>query len=157
MSELLDVRVSDLEMDGWHSDCLPTWIVTSAEFHRHRTYLEGSGIKSLPPENHRRWTVLVNIEKGILHSNIFSDLRWHTTPNKAKAHDVLKVHDFQYLESIRRRCAHLSGDNTEVGFLDGDTVISHDTFYCALLAAGCVNEAVDLIMQRKVFNFERKK
>ena len=130
--------------------CLPTWIITSSEFCRHKTFPDQCKLRSLPPENNRRWSVLASAENGILRTKQFADLCWHPIPSRAQAADILRVHDFNYFDSIQRQCSRLPSDNSQIDLLDGDTVVSHGTFGCALLAAGCVCEAVDLVMKKQV-------
>jgi len=107
-------------------------------------------LSMLPPENGRRWTVLAGKDRGVLHTSQFSDISWHTTPKEAQAGDVLRVHDFHYFSETKRRCLSLTPDNGEVDMLDVDTAVSYDSFGCALLAAGSVCEAVDIIMRKHV-------
>lgn len=151
-------RILKLGVDLWtkhaqfsvQSKPLLTWILTSKDFHRHRTHPDHCKLSHLPPENNRRWSVLADADKGVLHTREFATLHWHSSLEKAHAGDILKVHDFRYYDYVRRRCMNLSPDNTSIDHLDGDTAFSHDTFHCALLAAGSVCKAIDIVMQEKV-------
>eukprot|EP00210_Caulerpa_lentillifera_P001257 g1213.t1 len=150
---------------GSRQQSLPTWILTSKAFRRHKTSPEGMDVRALPPENNRRWTVLADRSNpllkvsplnsclfpdlGILRTNEFKDLEWKTDILPAKLVDILKVHSFLYFAKIKTKCLSLEDDNSEVSHLDGDTAISHGTFHCAMLAAGAVCQAVDIIMNNQ--------
>src|SRR5207249_4696075 len=65
----------------------------------------------------------------------------HPTPVAAVAADILSVHTQEHLETIRRMCA--SGG----GLLDeGDTHAVRESFDVAMLAAGSVLNAVDVVL-----------
>lgn len=87
---------------------------------------------------------------GILRTNEFQNLQWNMDLVPAKLMDILKVHSFLYFAKIKSRCLSLENDNSEIFQLDGDTAISYGTFHCALLAAGAVCQAVDILMNNQV-------
>lgn len=87
---------------------------------------------------------------GILGTNEFQNLHWKMDLAPAKLADILKVHSFLYFAKIKTKCLSLENDNSELFQLDGDTVISHGTFHCALLAAGAVCQAIDILMNNQV-------
>uniref|UniRef100_A0A7S1B8M9 Histone deacetylase domain-containing protein n=2 Tax=Corethron hystrix TaxID=216773 RepID=A0A7S1B8M9_9STRA len=99
-----------------------------------------------PPENIRRLEVLINSETGILNSKEFCSCVWETNARRASMADVLKVHEYSYVEKISRICNALP-DHPQASFpLDPDTVISKWSFESAMRAAGSVCEAVDKVM-----------
>lgn len=59
--------------------------------------------------------------------------------------DILKVHDFNYIQKAMEKIAHLEGTkNKVIVAFDGlDTAASELTWKAALLAAGAVIEACD--------------
>lgn len=60
--------------------------------------------------------------------------------------DVLKVHDYDYVQNISLICSQLPDHPNALGNLDADTTISRWSFESALRAAGSVCDAVDNIM-----------
>ena len=62
--------------------------------------------------------------------------------------DLLRVHDWSYVSSIKtlcQKCTPLDGSEKFL-FLDSDTVISMGTYTAALHAAGAVIEAIDQVV-----------
>mmetsp|Transcript_27116 Transcript_27116/g.54231 ORF Transcript_27116/g.54231 Transcript_27116/m.54231 type:complete len:892 (+) Transcript_27116:385-3060(+) len=99
-----------------------------------------------PPENIRRLEVLINSETGILNSDEFSSCVWEAGARRAAMADVLKVHEYSYVEKISRICNALP-EHPQASFpLDPDTVISKWSFEAAMRAAGSACEAVDKVM-----------
>mmetsp|Transcript_9501 Transcript_9501/g.21229 ORF Transcript_9501/g.21229 Transcript_9501/m.21229 type:complete len:1072 (+) Transcript_9501:138-3353(+) len=99
-----------------------------------------------PPENIRRLRVLLNDETGILRSSEFSALSWESEARRASIADVMKVHEYNYVESISQACASLPDHPSAIANLDADTAISRWSFEAAMRAAGSVCEAVDKVM-----------
>jgi acetoin utilization deacetylase AcuC-like enzyme len=83
------------------------------------------------PENKRR---LVVARQTLLESGL--DLEW-VTPEPASVEAIARVHDPEYIETVRRIS---SGGG---GYLDLDTPVSPDSYDAALLAAGAGLLAVD--------------
>jgi len=100
----------------------------------------------VPPENIRRLSVLLDEDTGILRSAEFERLTWETEARRAAMVDVLKCHDYSYIEKISQFCCEIPDHPHAIIPLDPDTTISRWTFESALRAAGSVCEAVDRIM-----------
>jgi len=99
-----------------------------------------------PPENIRRLHVLINEETGILHSEEFHGCTWEKGARRAAMVDVLKCHEYSYLEKISKICNSLPDHPNAIAQIDPDTAVSHWSFEAALRAAGAVCEAVDKVM-----------
>ena len=99
-----------------------------------------------PPENVRRLTVLVDEETGILRSGEFGNLVWKDRARRVAISDVLKVHDYGYVESISQMASTIPDHPNAIAHLDPDTAISHWSFEAAMRAAGSVCEAVDKVV-----------
>jgi len=107
-----------------------------------------------PPENVRRLSVLLNEDVGILRSAEFNSCRWEGECRRAAMTDVLKVHEYNYVEKISKICSQLPDHPQAIAHLDPDTAVSRWSFEAAMRAAGSVCEAVDRIMSgdfRNVF------
>lgn len=100
----------------------------------------------IPPENIRRLKVLLDQQNGILRCSEFDGCKWQPEARRASMADVLKIHDYNYVENIQRLCNLIPNNPRCLAHLDGDTAISHWSFEAALRAAGSVCEAVDKIM-----------
>mmetsp|Transcript_11862 Transcript_11862/g.25011 ORF Transcript_11862/g.25011 Transcript_11862/m.25011 type:complete len:1051 (+) Transcript_11862:101-3253(+) len=105
-----------------------------------------AGTSEPPPENVRRLNVLINEYDGILRSSEFSGCKWNTDVRRAAMADVLKVHDYTYIEKTSQLCSTIPDHPNAIQTLDADTTVSHWSFEAALRAAGSVCEAVDKIM-----------
>ena len=69
------------------------------------------------------------------------------TPVKAALADILRVHDFLYVDGIKKACDGLKASRKlGVYKYDTDTVINHHTFNSSLYAVGCIIDAVDQVM-----------
>ncbi|CAM9682331.1 unnamed protein product, partial [Ectocarpus sp. 6 AP-2014] len=99
-----------------------------------------------PPENVKRLEVIYNEDSGVLRADEFSGLEWDSNPSRAELADVLRVHDFNYVEKLERLCSNIPGGPGSLSHLDGDTAVSHDSFEAALRAAGSVCDGVDRVM-----------
>mmetsp|Transcript_5861 Transcript_5861/g.20432 ORF Transcript_5861/g.20432 Transcript_5861/m.20432 type:complete len:800 (+) Transcript_5861:169-2568(+) len=132
----------------------PTLILAPMECNRHFT--AKSNLKSSaqpPPENVDRLRVLLDRTTGILRSQEFAsdnknnntralEIREQVRP--ASLTDVLRVHEWTYVKSVKDLCLSLpSGD---LGHLDSDTVVSKGSYQAALHAAGAVCEAIDAVI-----------
>jgi acetoin utilization deacetylase AcuC-like enzyme/ankyrin repeat protein len=99
-----------------------------------------------PPENVRRLNVLINDEDGILRCGEFSACKWNTDARRAALSDVLKVHEYPYIERMSKLCSATPDHPRAIQTLDADTTVSHWSFEAALRAAGSVCEAVDRVV-----------
>ena len=99
-----------------------------------------------PPENIRRLSVLINNDDGILRCEEFSRCKWNTDVRRAALSDVLKVHEYSYVEKTSKLCTATPDHPKAIQTLDADTTVSHWSFEAALRAAGSVCEAVDKVM-----------
>ncbi len=99
-----------------------------------------------PPENVRRLNVLINDDDGILRSEEFSGCVWYTDVRRAAMSDVLKVHEYPYIERTSKLCHGTPDHPRAIQTLDADTTVSHWSFEAALRAAGSVCEAVDKVV-----------
>jgi acetoin utilization deacetylase AcuC-like enzyme/ankyrin repeat protein len=105
-----------------------------------------------PPENVRRLNVLINDDDGILRCDEFSTCKWNTDVRRAAMTDVLKVHEYTYIEKTSQLCAAIPDHPNAIQTLDADTTVSHWSFEAALRAAGSVCEAVDKVMSEEFRN-----
>lgn len=99
-----------------------------------------------PPENVRRLHVLVDQETGILRTGEFGRCRWENESRRAALVDVLKCHEYSYVETISQMCSSIPDHPSAVANLDADTTMSRWSFEAALRAAGSVCEAVDKVV-----------
>jgi len=99
-----------------------------------------------PPENVRRLSVLLHEEVGILRSGEFDACRWEGECRRASMADILKVHEYNYIEKISQICAQLPDHPKAIANLDADTAVSRWSFEGAMRASGSVCEAVDRVM-----------
>lgn len=100
----------------------------------------------VPPENIRRLTVLLDKNVGILRGGEFDGCKWESECRRASMADILKIHDYSYIENINRLCNMIPDVPNGIAHLDGDTAVSRWSFEAALRAAGSVCDAVDRIM-----------
>lgn len=120
-----------------------------------------------PPENPERVDTLVDPVFGILHTREFVQphVVWDYDIAPADIGDVLRVHEYHYVDKIRRSCEQLAAsvslndsnnengandsdddDKLEAGklfALDADTALSLRSYDAATRAAGAVCKAVD--------------
>jgi len=99
-----------------------------------------------PPENVRRLHVLVDQETGILRTGEFTRCTWENETRRAAMVDVLKCHEYNYVETISQMCSSIPDHPSAVAHLDADTTMSRWSFEAALRAAGSVCEAVDKVV-----------
>jgi acetoin utilization deacetylase AcuC-like enzyme/ankyrin repeat protein len=99
-----------------------------------------------PPENVRRLSVLINEEVGILRGGEFDGCKWNHSCRRVAMTDVLKVHEYSYVEKISHLCAQLPDHPMSIANLDADTALSRWSFEAAMRAAGSVCDAIDSIM-----------
>ncbi|CAM9751347.1 unnamed protein product, partial [Phaeothamnion confervicola] len=119
-----------------HHSCRP--------FHRYASSPR-EGTPPPPPENVNRLKVIYDADRGVLSSGEFAALRWEDHPPRAQIADVLRVHEYVYVEKLQRICRRIPAPNG-VASLDPDTAISHRSFEAAMRAAGAVCSAVDRVV-----------
>lgn len=86
---------------------------------------------------------------GILHGAEFQGLQWDINSQRAALGDVLRVHEWSYVDLLQKASASCTGES-KFGALDSDTIISAGSFRAALAAAGAVTAAVDKVMAKQV-------
>lgn len=147
-----DAPTRDLIMDPDRS----TLILCHELCVKHRTcppIVRGDAAASEPPpENVRRLEVLIDGDDGILRCGEFGNCKWNTNVRRAAMADVLKVHEYAYVEKTSQLCAATPDHPNAVQTLDADTAVSHWSFEAAMRAAGSVCEAVDRVMSDEFRN-----
>jgi len=97
------------------------------------------------PENLRRIHLIMSDSEGILKTAEFQNqLQWREG-DKAPISDVLRVHEYQYIQKLKYLSLALPDDGSMTP-LDGDTSLSHHSFSAALFGSGSVLKAVDEVM-----------
>jgi len=99
-----------------------------------------------PPENIRRLHVIINEKDGILRSGEFGRIVWQSHARRAAVSDILKCHEYEYVEKISQMCIGVPDHPSAISHLDADTAISRWSFEAAMRAAGSVCEAVDKVV-----------
>lgn len=99
-----------------------------------------------PPENVRRLHVLINEHDGILRGGEFGRLVWEGEARRAAMIDVLKVHEYNYVERISELCSSIPDHPNAIAHLDADTALSRWSFEAAMRAAGSVCDAIDKVV-----------
>eukprot|EP00542_Grammatophora_oceanica_P018202 CAMPEP_0194048750 /NCGR_PEP_ID=MMETSP0009_2-20130614/28357_1 /TAXON_ID=210454 /ORGANISM="Grammatophora oceanica, Strain CCMP 410" /LENGTH=997 /DNA_ID=CAMNT_0038694707 /DNA_START=148 /DNA_END=3141 /DNA_ORIENTATION=+ len=125
-----------------------TLLITHEMCLAHRTYppIRRNAFSDPPPENVRRLHVLVNDNDGILHSGEFQNMIWETQARRAAISDVLKCHEYNYVQTINDLCLGIPDHPQAISHLDADTAVSRWSFEASMRAAGAVCEAVDKVM-----------
>ena len=145
----LDKIIAEIE-DGAASS-RKTLIVTDyrciehADFPYKRNIKEKVALRERQPENSDRLALLVDSQTGLLSTGVeFSEKLKQTVVFKdkvdeaAKIADILKIHDFNYIQKVMEDVAKLRGTNNKVisVFDNVDTVVSEKTWTAALTSAG---------------------
>ena len=105
-----------------------------------------------PPENVRRLQVLIDETTGILKSGEFGACVWKNEGRRAAMADILKVHEYNYVESISNMAAAIPDHPNAIAHLDPDTAVSRWSFEAAMRAAGSVCQAVDMVLSGEYRN-----
>ena len=92
------------------------------------------------PENAGR---LVAIKKYLDRSRLFKKIVF-TDPSAATAGQVCMVHEREYVAKVRKL-----SESGLIYYLDADTVVSPDTYNCAMLAAGGCLNGIDFLLRKK--------
>ncbi|CAJ1452272.1 unnamed protein product, partial [Effrenium voratum] len=103
------------------------------------------------PENPHRLEVLCG-ESGLLRSDLFRDLRWSPEPGAAPLVDVLRVHEFWYVQKLMERVQQVPSINRPMAIDSGDTKVTEESWAAAMRAAGAVLEAVDQVCNDQARN-----
>jgi len=103
-------------------------------------------VQEPPPENIRRLSVLLDKDVGILRGADFDSAKWEGECRRAAMTDVLKVHEYKYVEQISQLCSEIPDHPNAIAHLDSDTGLSRWSFEAAMRAAGSVCEAVDRVL-----------
>merc|ERR1719284_438988 len=85
----------------------PTLLVAPRACMEHRTFPEPyvRGASDVPPENVHRLKVLLHPSTGILHAQEFEGrLVWDIASGPAAMGDILRVHDWPYVRSLKQAC-----------------------------------------------------
>ncbi len=98
-------------------------------------------LRHTPPEGHpERPARLSTLMSHLKRSPVWQSLA-HRPPTSASEEHILAVHDARHFDFVKRVC------NDGGGMLDeGDTHAVGDSFEVAMLAAGCVNSAIDAVL-----------
>lgn len=110
--------------------------------------------QQLLPENEGRLKVIVGSPpSGILLMDDYleNDL-WLNNCQSASIADILRVHEFSYIDHIKGLCSSIPEHSTGTELdtllkLDRDTFISHESYNAATKGAGVVLAAIDAIMK----------
>ena len=105
--------------------------------------------REMQVENPDRINVLFQPPFGVLLSDFCLErFVFRESPEPACLADILRVHDFNYIEKIYKFCSKLKMENKSDCFkYDSDTYINQHSWDSAIHAAGCVIDAVDQIMK----------
>lgn len=104
-------------------------------------FTDESFLRHAPPEGHpERPARLSRLLSHLGKSPIWQSLE-HRPPTSASEEDILAVHDRRHLDYVKRVCSEGGGVLDE-----GDTHVVRDSYAVALLAAGCVNTAIDAVL-----------
>lgn len=104
-----------------------------------------SRLVSATLENPHRLEVLCG-EFGVLRAESFAPLLRVDQARPAPLVDVLRVHEYRYVRSLMERVGRLDTPFQRIPIDSGDTKVTRQSWEAALHAAGCVLEAVDLIV-----------
>jgi len=102
-----------------------------------------------PPENVRRLEVLVGTREGgglLRKKNGATNVEWEESSRRAAIGDVLKCHEYSYVERVAKICKGITGPESAIAQIDPDTAVSRLTFESSMRAAGAVCQAVDEVM-----------
>jgi acetoin utilization deacetylase AcuC-like enzyme len=111
------------------------------------------GAPEPPPENIQRVRVLCNEHNGLLRMSEFkNNVYFDEKPPLATEADVLRVHDFVYVQKLQRLCSRIIGPENTIAQLDPDTAVCKASFDVALRAAGGVIHAIDRVMKKEASN-----
>ena len=93
--------------------------------------------------------------QGIIRTGEPEGLSFEDQAEQASLADILRVHDWEYVSELQRRCANMSFDQIKCLDPPGhpqDTSLSRLSYTTAAMAAGAVCKAVDRVMQGECKN-----
>ena len=97
--------------------------------------------------------MLLNDHTGVLRTSEFeSPLAWKSDAPEASISDILRVHEYVYVQRLAETCRGL--EDGEAFHLDADTLLNNHSYSAARRAAGTVIAAVDAVVkgqQRNAF------
>lgn len=128
-------------------------IISHDIFLEHHTFNKEEDEEDIPVENINRIKVLINENYGILNNNTLIDHLRFIQSRKAEISDILRVHEYSYIEKLIRFCEQIES-KTQIKSLDGDTNISKLSYTAATYAAGSVCQAIDLLIQQNITSEE---
>lgn len=113
--------------------------------------------KETQPENAERLMVLIDKDKGVLTKSkeLLGNQNYCLRPvsQPVALADVLKVHDYRYINDVIRKCRALESNGDEgLAKYDRDSMISPQTWEAARMASGAVIEACDKVMTDEFTN-----
>jgi acetoin utilization deacetylase AcuC-like enzyme len=71
---------------------------------------------------------------------------WQNHARRAAIADILRCHEYEYVEKISHTCSAIPDHPSAIAHLDADTAVSRWSFEAAMRAAGSVCEAVDKVV-----------
>jgi hypothetical protein len=153
LNELIQSKFYNQEL----SELLPTLKRTLITYHmssyKHGEIKETNMLlrlkrRQLQVENPDRLSVLLQPPFGVLLSDFFSErFTFRESTQPATLADILRVHDYDYILSIKKICDEFKSMNKgSIYKYDSDTYINQHTWESSIYAAGCVIEAVDSVM-----------
>lgn len=107
--------------------------------------------QKIQPENPKRLETLLERPYGSLLAAEFNGLTWLKNISQAHISDILRVHEFSYVNSLQTCISKISENDIPVKF-DIDTMVSSESYKAALIAANCAIRAVDEVMSGKFKN-----
>ncbi|GFE55452.1 histone deacetylase, putative [Babesia ovis] len=133
-----------------------TWVITHPTCLHHLALPEPTDMPSRRhklimtfPENPTRLEVIISNENGILRSDTLENVKLLRSPPPATLADILRVHDWGYIESLLERVQLAQSkwvNNPYWPILaDDDTPTTPHSWNSALYAAGSVLAAVDAV------------
>jgi hypothetical protein len=129
------------------TDCGPTLVVFDQVFEQYQT---AKGCQ----ECSARVTTLMG-SHGIIRTADPEGLTFEEHAQEAALADILRVHDWEYVSELQRRCANMTSDDIKCLDPPGhpqDTSLSASSYRTAAMAAGAVCKAVDRVMRGECKN-----
>jgi len=127
----------------------PTLVIFDQIFEKYQTY---KGCQ----ECSQRVTSIMGAQ-GIVRTGDHEGLTFEEHAQPASIADILRVHDWEYVLELQRRCANMSPDGLDFNCADPpghpqDTSLSAMSYLTAATAAGAVCKAVDRVMSGECKN-----
>jgi acetoin utilization deacetylase AcuC-like enzyme len=127
----------------------PTLVIFDQVFEKYQTY---KGCQ----ECSQRVTSIMG-SQGIIRTGDHEGLTFEEHAQPASIADILRVHDWEYVSELQRRCANMSPEGLDFKCADPpghpqDTSLSGMSYTTAATAAGAVCKAVDRVMSGECKN-----